>query len=75
MLENKKVQVVACGTSMLVRNIEKDKLADGFIYVPASLKEIIKRKQEGYISYFIKINLFYILIIISEIIFYINIII
>lgn len=48
MLENKKVQVVACGTSMTGRNIEKDELAPGVIYVPASLKEIIKRKQEGY---------------------------
>ena len=48
MLENKKVQVVACGTSMLARSIEKDELAPGVIYVPASLKEIIKRKQEGY---------------------------
>jgi hypothetical protein len=48
MLENKKVQVVACGTSMIGRNIEKDELAPGVVYVPASLKEIIKRKQEGY---------------------------
>jgi len=48
MLENKKVQVVACGTSMLARSIEKDELAEGVVYVPASLKEIIKRKQEGY---------------------------
>ncbi len=48
MLQNKKVQVVACGTSMLARNIEKDELAEGVIYVQASLKEIIKRKQEGY---------------------------
>ncbi|WP_201779500.1 DsrE family protein [Acidiplasma cupricumulans] len=48
MLENKKVQVVACGTSMQARNIQKDELADGVVYVPASLKEIIKRKQEGY---------------------------
>jgi len=49
LLENKKVQVVACGTSMEARNIQKDELAPGVIYVPASLKEIIKRMQEGYI--------------------------
>jgi len=48
MLENKKVQVVKCATSMLGRSIEKDELAEGVVYVPASLKEIIKRKQEGY---------------------------
>lgn len=42
LLKNEKVKVVACGTSM-------EELAPGVIYVPASLKEIIKRIQEGYI--------------------------
>ncbi len=48
-LKNPKIQVYACGTSMEARNITKDELAPGVIYVPASLKEIIKRVQEGYI--------------------------
>jgi len=34
---------------MEARNITKEELAPGVIYVPASLKEIIKRIQEGYI--------------------------
>jgi Uncharacterized conserved protein len=46
-LKNEKVKVVACGTSMEART--KEELAPGVIYVPASLKEIIKRIQEGYI--------------------------
>ncbi len=49
LIKNPKVQVYACGTSMEARNITKDELAPGVIYVPASLKEIIKRVQEGYI--------------------------
>jgi intracellular sulfur oxidation DsrE/DsrF family protein len=49
LLKNKKVKVVACGTSMEARKITKEELALGVIYVPASLKEIIKRIQEGYI--------------------------
>ncbi|BDC17111.1 DsrE family protein [Acidianus sp. HS-5] len=49
LLKNEKVKVVACGTSMEARNITKEELAPGVIYVPASLKEIIKRIQEGYI--------------------------
>lgn len=48
-LKNDKVKVVACGTSMEARNITKEELAPGVVYVPASLKEIIKRIQEGYI--------------------------
>ncbi|AEE94325.1 conserved hypothetical protein [Acidianus hospitalis W1] len=47
LLKNEKVNVVACGTSMEART--KEELAPGVIYVPASLKEIIKRIQEGYI--------------------------
>ncbi|MFQ1020538.1 DsrE family protein [Tardisphaera saccharovorans] len=49
LINNPKVQVYACGTSMEARNITRDELAPGVIYVPASLKEIIKRIQEGYI--------------------------
>ncbi|MGC8558543.1 MAG: DsrE family protein, partial [Nitrososphaeria archaeon] len=49
LLENQKVKVYACGTSMEARNITKEELAPGVVYVPASLKEIIKRVQEGYI--------------------------
>ena len=49
LLKNEKVKVVACGTSMEARNITKEELAPGVIYGPASLKEIIKRIQEGYI--------------------------
>jgi hypothetical protein len=49
LLKNEKVKVVACGTSMEARNITKEELAPGVIYGPVSLKEIIKRIQEGYI--------------------------
>lgn len=49
LLKNPKVLVYACGTSMEARNITKEELAPGVVYVPASLKEIIKRIQEGYI--------------------------
>ncbi|ASI13742.1 DrsE family protein [Candidatus Mancarchaeum acidiphilum] len=48
LLENKKVKVVACGTSMKARNISEDELAEGVIYVPASLKEVIAKKHENY---------------------------
>lgn len=47
-LKNEKIKVVACGTSMEARNITKEELAPNVIYVPASLKEIIKKKQEGF---------------------------
>jgi len=50
LLKNEKVKVVACGTSMEARNITKEELAPGVIYVPASLKEIIKRIREIYLS-------------------------
>ncbi|MFP3226863.1 MAG: DsrE family protein [Sulfolobaceae archaeon] len=49
LLKNEKVKIVTCGTSMEARNITKEELTPGVIYVPASLKEIIKRIQEGYI--------------------------
>jgi intracellular sulfur oxidation DsrE/DsrF family protein len=49
LLKNEKVKVVAYETSMEARNITKEELAPGVIYVPASLKEIIKRIQERYI--------------------------
>ena len=41
LLKNEKVKIVACETSMEARNITKEELAPGVIYVPASLKEII----------------------------------
>ncbi|MGC8574012.1 MAG: DsrE family protein [Thermoplasmata archaeon] len=49
LLKNPKIKIYACGTSMEARNILKEELPPGVIFVPASLKEIIKRIQEGYI--------------------------